>query len=239
MSGVICQEGFDKTLAVSIGTMSKEVRACMSFTLLFSSLGVYLRGLILFSLESVSLTAEKNRNKDQKCHLLWKQRSICVHRCTCMGTQGSSPVSESLEGDYCCRWYFLLLNMFQKNTRGNLVYLLRLTRHRWANGRHNTQVSTAPFCWPCRCDGGGKPQLALRLAETLERTRSLPDSITAALGKGNGGSKWCSPGSPFRHSNVLGPQNKSELFWTEVQTKDIPQGTEAKPHPSCYPGALG
>lgn len=73
MSGDICQEGFDKTLAVSIGSMSKEVRACTCFTLLFSSLGVYLRGLILFSLESVSLTAEINRNKDQKCHLLWKK----------------------------------------------------------------------------------------------------------------------------------------------------------------------
>lgn len=79
MSGLTCQEGFDKTLAVSIGSMSKEIRACMSFTLLFSLLGVYLRGLILFSVELVSLTTEINRNKSQKCHLLKKN---VVFACT-------------------------------------------------------------------------------------------------------------------------------------------------------------
>lgn len=58
MSGLGCQEGLDKTLAVGIGSMSKEVCACTSLTPLFCSLGAYLRGLVLFSLESVSLTAE-------------------------------------------------------------------------------------------------------------------------------------------------------------------------------------
>lgn len=162
-----------------------------------------------------------------------------MHKCTCMGTQGSPLVSECLEADYCCRWYFLLLNMFQKNTRGNLIYLLRLRIHQRDNRRHNTQVSTAPLCWPCWREGDRKPQLALCLAETLGRTRSAPVSVTAVLGKGNGGSKWCSHGSPFRHSNVFGPQNDSGLSWTDVQAKDIPQGNEAKPHPSCYPGMLG
>lgn len=84
IAGSACQDlfakkGFDKTLAVSIGSTSKEVRACMSFRLLFSSLGVYLRGLILFSLELESLTTEINRNKDQKCHLLWEN---VVSACT-------------------------------------------------------------------------------------------------------------------------------------------------------------
>lgn len=58
MSGLGCQEGFDKTVAVGIGSMSKEVRACTSLTRLFCSLGVCLGGLVLFSQELVSLTAE-------------------------------------------------------------------------------------------------------------------------------------------------------------------------------------
>lgn len=79
MLGLNWQEGFDKTLAVSIGSASEEVRACMSFTHLFSSLGVDLRGLILVSLELVSLTTEVNINKDQKCHLLWESIvSVCT-----------------------------------------------------------------------------------------------------------------------------------------------------------------
>lgn len=99
-------------------------------------------------------------------------------------------------------------------------------------GEHSPFVLTA-LMWS-RQEASAGPCLA----ETGQ-TRSAPVSVTAALGKGNGGSKWCFPGSAFRRRNVPGLQNESGLFGTEVRAKGIPQGDGAKPHPSCCPGALG
>lgn len=77
-----CQEGFYKSLAVSIDSMSKEVCACVSFTFLFASPLEYPRGVIVFLLELLGLATEMNRNKDQKCHSNWKfVLSACTDTC--------------------------------------------------------------------------------------------------------------------------------------------------------------
>lgn len=131
----------------------------MSFTLWFSSLGVYLRALILFSLHTVSLTTGINRNKDQKCHLLWEAWYLHV-QVQLYGTQGS-------------------------------------------------------------------------LAGTLEWMR--PARVTVALGKGSGGSKWCSHGSPLRPSNVLSAQSEAG-FELKAKPKTFPRVLKQTP-PFLLPGA--
>lgn len=54
-----CQERFCKSLALSSESMSKEVSACVSFTVLFASPLEYPRGVTMFLLELLGLATDK------------------------------------------------------------------------------------------------------------------------------------------------------------------------------------
>lgn len=154
-----------------------------------------------------------------------------MHRYTHVGAQGSSLLSESLEGDYCCDWnFFTPFNKSQKSTRSSVILFL-ISNKKIPVRYLETQC---PFLRTVLVWRGYQSSAIHTRMDEIS-----PFLFTAAQWKGNSGSKCCSPGASFRHSNMLGPENQRGLFWREVQAKDISQGNKVKPHPSCCPGGLG
>lgn len=177
MAYQVCQEGFYKSLAVRIDSMSKEVCACVSFALSFASPLEYPRGVTVFLLELLGLVTEINRNKDH-----WK---FVLSACT------DAPMWEHREALYLVRLWRETVAASRTSSHHLVcskraqeamfsIYWLVLRRYQWDTWRHNAKMSTAPFVRTVSvCRGCKSLTVHTRLDEIS------PFLFTAAQWKGN------------------------------------------------------